>query len=170
MYGLDMSEYDSVLCEVLRVVRRNGTGVVGAAIVDGDKRVVVPSSERDGEFLHAERNAFESFCEQYGEPSSDAVVVTTLSPCKIDDEHRVGSSCTDLLVGEGIERVHTGFIGPWQLSISEYESYGMNITETSDASLYGACEALFEYFPRTIENGEDIDIGLFVEEVIPANL
>lgn len=168
MYVLNMSEYDSVLREVLRVVRQRGSGVVGAAIVDGDKRVVVPSAERDGKFLHAERNAFESFCEQYGEPSADAAVVTTLSPCKIDDEHRVGDSCTDLLCSNNISRVHTGYIDPWQLSISEYSSLGVDVTETNDSALYGVCEALFEYFPRTIEDGEEIEIESFVRDAIPS--
>jgi len=56
-----MDSYDSTLETVVECVRASQTGVVGAAIVDGDKCVVAPSKEVDGKFLHAERNALESF-------------------------------------------------------------------------------------------------------------
>lgn len=165
-----MDKYDSTLRTVVQCVRISKSGVVGAAVVDGDRCVVSPSKELDGKFLHAERNALESFRDKYGEISSDAVVVTTLSPCKHDDEHRVGESCTDMLLDAGITEVYTGYIDPWQLSMEEYASCGMNVTETDDAVLFGACEALFEYFPLTMHAGEEVSIDSFVQSVIPESV
>jgi len=93
--------------------------------------------------------------------------VTTLSPCECHDEHRVGESCTDMLLDAEVTEVYTRCIDPWQLSVEEYEACGMHVVETDDEVLFGACESLFEYFPLTIHNGEDISIDSFVRSAIP---
>lgn len=166
-----MSTYDSVLRDLLRLVRAEQDGVVGAAIVDGTKEVLAVSSETDeGKFRHAERNAVDAFKREYGEIPPSAVVVTTLSPCKHDDPNRVGVSCTDLLLSCGISRVHTGYIDPWQVPIETYADEGLVVTTTDDTVCESTCEALFDYFPRVIEDGEQVDIPTFIERTVPDTL
>jgi pyrimidine deaminase RibD-like protein len=134
----------------------------------------IPTPYKDTKYwYHAERNAVRNFYESYGVlPSKSAAIAISLSPCTENREakHRQGLCCSRLLLGGdpqfpalNIERVHVGFIDPWQVEgIEEYRRMDFNITVTQDPKLRRSCERLFEYFTDHYEDdiGEYLDANL----------
>src|SRR5579884_2436291 len=81
-----MTIYDNYLLNALQHLfsrwLENDTGLVVAALVDGDKAVYATSVlNPDGTWKHAERNALERFEAAHGKLGKDAVMLVSLSPC-----------------------------------------------------------------------------------------
>lgn len=146
------------------------TGIVAAGIIDGEKAVYeIAQRSENGQIIHAERSAFRSFTTDYGSPSNNAWVVTTLSPCVYPDGLRYGCSCTDLLRGKDdsfskVPRFHTGFVDPLQVNKSTYEDLGLTVSVTENSTLRECCENLYEYFTKV--NKKKIDIQDLVSKAL----
>lgn len=145
------------------------TGVVAAAVIDGEQTTYEGSGvPGPGQTVHAERNAIRAYYEEYGEPSDDAWVVTTLSPCVYPMAGREGCSCTDLLRGDdpdlpAIPRFHTGCIDPSQVDEETYRQLGLTVSVTTDPVLQTCCRNLCEFFQT---NDRTIDIPAFVDAAL----
>jgi pyrimidine deaminase RibD-like protein len=137
-----------------------------------DKSVYsISSLHESGTWNHAERNALTSYIRTHGLPVQDSVMITSLSPCKKDSPHRYGVSCTDMLLGNdpehkgiAIQRLHVGFIDPWQPTLEDYLSLGFEITVSQDEKIHEACRRLFNYFLP--ENYNKAEKGRFVADAL----
>ena len=165
-------ELDMHLERVLRYLAdlpADETGVVAAAVVDDDKVVYAGSGvPGPGKTAHAERNALSEYHDQYGEPSEDAWVVTTLSPCVYPMRGRAGCSCAALLLGDdsnipAIPRFHTGYMDPSQVTVGQYRQLGLDVSLTASQTLHACCENLAQFF----QTGDwDTDLNAFVDDAL----
>ncbi len=167
-----MDDLDSHLRSVLQYIKEsNKRGrVVGAAIIDGEKSIYEVSEKlENGKIIHAERNAFRSFDSNFGDPSNDAWVITTLSPCVYPDNKRYGVSCNDLLLGKddkfsAVPRFHTGYIDPLQIKKEKYEDLGLEVSTTKDPDLRDCCINLYRYLRKY--NEENIDLSRYISKAL----
>src|SRR3990167_792754 len=98
---------------------KDNVGIVSCAIVDNEK-IVLATSNRNGKYwTHAERNAFNKFKALHGIPSTNAIFITTLSPCMKELEDRAESSCSGLIKSIGVKRIHFGV--PCVHSVFDYK-------------------------------------------------
>lgn len=122
-------------------------GIVASCLVDGDNKVFATST-RDGQnWKHAERNAYEAFRKVYGEPSSDAVFVVTLSPCLKTLKYRGEPSCSQLMKELGVKRTHFGVLDDMHVNCPEdYAENALIATLTEDLRLADMCKKLMSMF------------------------
>lgn len=138
--------------ETLRTLRESwsqrASGFVACTLRDGlCSYTAVVSRGDDRKWLHAERFALEQFRNFYGEPSRNAWLVSTLSPCIQDTKWREGESCTELLARAGVTNIYAGFINEQELRVpDEYGLRGLSVHVTDDARLRKVCGRLVELF------------------------
>jgi pyrimidine deaminase RibD-like protein len=143
---------DILLTRVIELLSREwmskSVGLVCAGIFDGDNEMIAPSiSPETGKWIHAERNALNKFIQQFGTPSSSAVVVTTLSPCVVELKSRIGDSCTELLEITGLHTVHAGVLDSLQKdSLAIYRARSIEFSLTNDPLCKRVCERLLGMF------------------------
>lgn len=118
--NLDL-EFDTllvILCDLVlkgQQIDPGKYGMVAAAVVDPEDRVVGSTSERmNGKWRHAEVSAIEKYVERYGELPQGCSLVTTLSPCSEPMKDRYGASCEHVIDLLGIQDVYCGYRDPTQ--------------------------------------------------------
>ena len=115
-------------------------GMVAAAVVDPDGRVVKAVNHRDDasdKRVHGERAAIEAYERKYGRVTPDCTIVTTLSPCSERMDDRYGESCEDLLDDYGITDIYCGYQDPTQDS---------GYTVTDNEKIKELCKAFADTF------------------------
>jgi pyrimidine deaminase RibD-like protein/predicted nucleotidyltransferase len=123
-------------------------GMVAAAVVDPSNNIVAStSSNEDGKWTHAERNAINKYNKQYGEIPKGSIIITTLSPCNeygtdMADE-REGNSCTDLINNTNLHKVYAGYADPSQHDHSEQD---FTVTITDNKDIRNKCQQLADTF------------------------
>jgi len=123
-------------------------GMVAAAVVDPSNNIVAStSSNEDGKWTHAERNAINKYNKQYGEIPKGSIIITTLSPCNeygtdMADE-REGNSCTDLINNTNVHKVYAGYADPSQHDHSEQD---FSVTVTDNKDIRNMCKRLADTF------------------------
>jgi len=146
----DLDQYlHQTLLYLFKQWYKNDVGIVACCIKDGDK-VIYATSKRQNEFwLHAERNAYLEFRQQYGEPSKNAVFITTLSPCLKELKYRNEVSCSELIKNLGITRIHFGVLDTFHAPAMEnYHLSGLGATLTKNYNLHQMCQKLMEMFSK----------------------
>ena len=123
-------------------------GMVAAAVVDPSNNIVAStSSNEDGKWTHAERNAINKYNKQYGEISKGSIIITTLSPCNEYGtdmaDKREGNSCTDLINNTNVHKVYAGYADPSQHDHSEQD---FTVTITDNKDIRNMCKRLADTF------------------------
>jgi pyrimidine deaminase RibD-like protein len=125
------------------------TGIVSCALKDDNQIVYATSIRKDNAWLHAERNTYLKFKALHGEPSANAVFISTLSPCVKDFGHRADAACAELIKNLGVKRIHFGALDTSHVnSLAAYEQMGFvpSITKHGDISI--VCNNLMNLFTR----------------------
>jgi len=139
-------DLDKILVELCAMVvkgkQRNPDyyGMVAAAVVDPDGRVVKAVNHRDDagdKRIHGERAAIEAYERRYGQVTPECTIVTTLSPCSERMDDRYGESCEDLLDDYGITDIYCGYQDPTQDS---------GYTVTDNEKIQELCKAFADTF------------------------
>ena len=126
---------------------KKDAGIVSCCLADGKKKVFATSTRNGKNWKHAERNAYEQFCKQFGSPSPEAIFVVTLSPCLANLKYRKEPSCSELMRRVGVTRTHFGIIDDIQASsIKDYEKLGITASYTTNLYLSRVCERLMSLF------------------------
>jgi pyrimidine deaminase RibD-like protein len=123
-------------------------GMVAAAVVDPSNNIVAStSSNEDGKWTHAERNAINKYNKQYGEIPKGSIIITTLSPCNEYEtdmaDERAGASCTDLINTTNVHKVYAGYADPTQHDHSEQD---FSVTVTDNKDIRNMCKRLADTF------------------------
>lgn len=144
--------YDQVLADLCALVlarqKENSKffGMVGAAVIDNGIVLMNTSCKKNNKWIHAERNAINSFKLRHGKISKDAIVVTTLSPCNLHNDktamQRFGDSCEDFITEEGIKTVYCGYQDPTQDS----SNVVFDLIETQNQQVKELCKLLASTF------------------------
>lgn len=125
------------------------TGIVAAALIDGEKQIFATSYRSGDNWYHAERNAFDSFKQKFGQPSSNSIIISTLSPCIHSLKYRKEPSCCDLISELGIKSIHFGVLDTHHASsLDTYRQLGFNATLTQDSKLNRLCIKLMNLFSQ----------------------
>lgn len=125
------------------------TGIVASALKDGNKIVFSTSSRNGNNWSHAERNAYNKFVRLYGQPSRDAVFITTFSPCIEKLKYRAEPSCAELIKSLGIKRIHFGVLDTLHAAtLDAYTGMGFVATIAENTELAAICKNLMSLFER----------------------
>lgn len=149
----NIKELDYYLTQTIEYLIKNWyneeAGIVACALID-DNKIVLATSSKDGDYWkHAERNAYTKFKYLYGEPSSDATFIITLSPCIIPLKYRSESSCSEFIRNFGINRIHFGALDTLHAeSISVYKEMGFIATLTENINNNKICTNLMALFAK----------------------
>jgi pyrimidine deaminase RibD-like protein len=140
---------DEILTELCALViqgqsKGQDLGLVGAAVLDPDNNCVVGINypTRDGQRVHGERAAIDSYTARFGPVPPGSAVITTLNPCSHDMAEREGASCTDLIKQHGIGKVYCGVIDPEQLT----NNPAFDLETTSNPKIQALCRAFANTF------------------------
>ena len=149
----DIKELDCYLTQTIEYLIKNWyneeTGIVACALIDDDKVIFATSSKNGDYWTHAERNAYTKFKRLYGEPSSNATFIITLSPCIIPLKYRSESSCSQFITSFGINRIHFGVLDTLHAeSISVYKEMGFIATFTENINNKKICSNLMALFAK----------------------
>lgn len=154
----DKDKLDKVLVKLCSLVinrqKKNPDhyGMVGACIIDNDNNMVFETSSKNGDkWVHAEKNAMESYESKHGEIPKGSIIVTTLSPCNEKMHDRYGSSCTDVINGSNVRKVYCGYDDPTQ------NKHKNKFTEevTDNSKLTELCKMFADTFLNLNENFAD---------------
>jgi len=117
----DRDFLDRCLVELVRLVIEGQNldpekfGMVAACVLDPDRRAVARTSMKiDEKWVHAERNAMDSYEREYGEIPEGSIILTTLSPCDNPMTDRYSGSCTDYINQSPVKKVYCGYRDPSQ--------------------------------------------------------
>lgn len=120
------------LCDqVVAELKRDPTQAarVAAAVLDTKNRMVTGIAyEKNGKYVHGERDAINNYNKKYGPIPAGSIIVTTCSPCTEPMPDRVGSSCQDLISGTDVHKVYAGYRDPSQDTESGDKTYHLQIT------------------------------------------
>jgi pyrimidine deaminase RibD-like protein len=127
---------DSILVELCEMVIRgqqtdpDGYGMVAAAVLDPDNRLVMALNHAQGrKDVHGERAAIDKYRQQYGEIPEGSIIITTCSPCTEPMPERVGESCRDLISSTPVHKVYAGYRDPSQKTGPGDKTYHLQITQ-----------------------------------------
>lgn len=123
------------------------TGFVACFLEDSGKYVVTTNTiDSKGMILHAENRAVSQFELQYGQLSRFSKAVVTLSPCIGYSPHRVGQSCSSILLNHGVKNIHFGLVHEKQGSVETYTKIGFNPSLTTDHNITESCRSLLNIY------------------------
>lgn len=140
--------YDSILVDLCDLVIRRQKqdadlfGMVGAAVIVGNTVVLNTSHRYGSQWVHAEKNAINSYELRHGPINNSAVIITTLSPCCDPMSDRYGNSCTDFISERGITTVYYGYSDPTQSDISPQ----FDLIETQNSQIRDLCRLFARTF------------------------
>ncbi len=124
-------------------------GIVAAGLIDGANETYATSYRNGPVWYHAERNAYDLFQKKYGEPSKNAVFVSTLSPCIDDLKYRKEYSCCTLISSLGIQKIYFGVLDTHHTpSLDTYKQLGFHPTLTQNEKLHAICKKLMQLFAQ----------------------
>lgn len=142
---VDKYSMDQILVNCLKLVIRrykdyenNIFGLVGAALVTAEHETMYETSRAtlSQKYKHAEYCVIEKFINKYGSIPSDAILVTTLSPCFNHMDDRYGDSCSNIISAMGIKIVYSGLSDTTQLKYDpahyDHVPYDLIITQNED--------------------------------------
>ena len=135
------------LCEMVvegQKKTKYNLGVVAAAVLDPDNNCVVGINypTKDGQRVHGERAAIDSYHARFGEIPEGSIIVTTCSPCTQEMDDRAGINCSDLIDEVGVHKVYAGYQDPTQ----EPGDKKYHIEITGNPKIYELCERFAETF------------------------
>lgn len=117
----DREFLDRCLVELTRLVIEGQNldpekfGMVAACVLDPKRRAIARTSMKiNGKWVHAERNAMDSYEREYGEIPEGSIILTTLSPCDNPMTDRYSGSCTDYINQSPVKKVYCGYHDPSQ--------------------------------------------------------
>jgi GNAT superfamily N-acetyltransferase/pyrimidine deaminase RibD-like protein len=156
-----LGKLDSVLERCISMIHRGQEsnpkkyGRVAACLIDDKNNhtyaINLPGS--NGTRRHAERVAIDTHLKRHGRIGSNAIMVTTLSPCVNHMAERDGESCTELLSDYGIEKCYAGWQDPTQQPAT---AYPFNLQVTDNADIFNTCQNIAASFlPQVIANNLD---------------
>ena len=165
------SKLDEILYKLCNIVKKEikektGEHAVAACIIDPNNRIVAKTSkDKHGRWIHAERNAIDTYEKKYGEVPEGSIIVTTLSPCnEYDDrtsDERFGESCTDYINSKGIKKVYCGYMDPTQ----DNDTREFDIIETSDNNIQHECKKFADTFlKKNIDEAFDTPLPITWEK------
>ena len=121
-------------------------GMVAACVLDPDNNQILSTSTNvDGKWKHAERNAIEIYEKTYGKIPEGSIILTTLSPCNKHMDDREGAPCATLIEQAGVFKVYCGYIDPTQNHGKEDHRH-FNLMETQNAQIRELCESFADTF------------------------
>jgi pyrimidine deaminase RibD-like protein len=138
----DTARLDQMLRKLVHMIVRGQElddqyfGLVAACVIDNQNRIVCG--------LNAERVALDRYREQYGEPESGSIIVTTLSPCVHQMDERYGESCLELINGTNIHKVYCGYSDPTQVARDAPKTFSLR--ETRNPAIRADCKIIAHQF------------------------
>lgn len=149
----NMIELDNYLLQALNYLRerwyQEHIGIVVCALIDGDKTVYATSSRNGKNWVHAERNAYNKFIKLFGQPSTNAAFIISLSPCIKHLKYRDEPSCSELIKNSGVSKIHFGVLDTLHASsLAEYSNAGLSPSLSKNSKIKMMCENLMSLFER----------------------
>jgi pyrimidine deaminase RibD-like protein len=153
-----LGKLDSVLEQCINMIHRGQEtnpkkyGRVAACLIDNKNNhtYAINLPGPNGTRRHAERVAIDTHLKRHGRIGSNAIMVTTLSPCVNHMDERAGESCTELLSDYGIEKCYAGWQDPTQ---QPAEDYPFNLQVTDNADIFNTCQHIAASFlPQVMAN------------------
>jgi len=150
-----MSILDTKLSQTVEYLKANWyeprTGIVAACLFDRERDISVFATSSfvkdQNRWRHAEFNAMREFKDKFGHPSSNSVMIVTLSPCiQKTSSSRLGSPCAQVLIDNGIYRIHFGNLDTKQGEMKTYEDLGFRATQSNQSELVVACDNIAGLF------------------------
>ena len=145
---------DEILTELCDLVlqgqrKRLDLGLVGAAWLDPDMNCVVGINypTRNGQRVHAERAAIDSYTARFGSVPAGSIMITTLNPCSQPMAERVGDSCSSLMQTHGIHKVYCGYLDSEQVDANKT----FHLQVTKNAKLNALCRAFAGTFLQQLD-------------------
>ena len=146
----DHDKLDEILVRLCEMVvegqykKKLNLGVVAAAVLDPDNNCVVGINypTRDGQRVHAERAAIDSYEARFGDIPTGSIIITTCSPCTQAMDERSGINCSDLVDQVGVLKVYAGYKDPTQ----DFDSKRYHIEITRNEKIQALCRAFAETF------------------------
>jgi pyrimidine deaminase RibD-like protein len=141
---------DSILVRLCEMVvegqkkTKYNLGVVAAAVLDPDNNCVVGINypTRDGQRVHGERAAIDSYEARFGAIPAGSIIITTCSPCTQAMDEREGINCSDLIDEVGVHKVYAGYKDPTQ----DFGHKRYHIEITRNKKIQALCKAFADTF------------------------
>ena len=158
-----LGKLDSVLEKCIEMIHRGYEtdpekyGRVAACLIDNKNNhtYAINMPGPNGTRRHAERMAIDKHLENHGRIGSNAIMITTLSPCVDHMDERYGESCTDLLSDYGIKKCYAGWQDPTQHPEVDYP---FNLQITDNADIFNTCKDIAASFlPQAMAESEELD-------------
>ena len=140
---------DAILVRLCEMViqgqgKKGNLGMVAAAVLDPDNNCVVGINypTKDGQRVHGERAAIDSYTARFGNIPAGSIIITTCSPCSHDMSERAGINCSDLIDDIGVHKVYAGYQDPTQ----KFGNKKYHIEITGNPKIHELCERFAETF------------------------
>jgi len=135
------------LCEMVvegQKKTKYNLGVVAAAVLDPDNNCVVGINypTRNGQRVHGERAAIDSYEARFGTIPAGSIIITTCSPCTQVMAEREGINCSDLVDQVGVHKVYAGYKDPTQ----DFNGKRYHIEITRNKKIQALCKAFADTF------------------------
>ena len=135
------------LCEMVvegQYKKKLNLGVVAAAVLDPDNNCVVGINypTKDGQRVHGERAAIDSYEARFGEIPAGSIIITTCSPCTQPMAERAGINCSNLVDQVGVHKVYAGYKDPTQ----DFDGKRYHIEITRNPKIQALCKAFADTF------------------------
>jgi pyrimidine deaminase RibD-like protein/GNAT superfamily N-acetyltransferase len=144
------------LCEMLQDAPHPKFGMVAAAVIDPDNRIVAALNRRLSQTknLHAEPAAMQAYEKRYGAIPDGSIIVTTLSPCAEPMAERQGQACVERINQSNVHKVYCGYMDHTQHEgLTELREF--TLEETSNPDIRRLCKKYADTFLDPV--AEDYD-------------
>jgi pyrimidine deaminase RibD-like protein/GNAT superfamily N-acetyltransferase len=135
------------LCEMLQAAPHPKFGMVAAAVIDPDNRIVAALNRRlsQDKNLHAEPAAMRAYEKRYGAIPDGSIIVTTLSPCAEPMAERQGQACVERINQSNVHKVYCGYMDHTQHEgLTELREF--TLEETANPDIRRLCKKYADTF------------------------
>ena len=135
------------LCEMLQAAEHPKFGMVAAAVIDPDNRIVAALNRRlsQDKNLHAEPAAMRAYEKRYGTIPDGSIIVTTLSPCAEPMAERQGQACVERINQSNVHKVYCGYMDHTQHEgLTELREF--TLEETANPDIRRLCKKYADTF------------------------
>ena len=135
------------LCELLAAAEHPKFGMVAAAVIDPDNRIVAALNRRlsQDKNLHAEPAAMQAYEKRYGAIPDGSIIVTTLSPCAEPMAERQGQACVERINQSNVHKVYCGYMDHTQHEgLTELREF--TLEETANPDIRRLCKKYADTF------------------------
>jgi GNAT superfamily N-acetyltransferase/pyrimidine deaminase RibD-like protein len=135
------------LCEMLQAAPHPKFGMVAAAVIDPDNRIVAALNRRLSQTknLHAEPAAMQAYEKRYGAIPDGSIIVTTLSPCAEPMAERQGQACVERINQSNVHKVYCGYMDHTQHEgLTELREF--TLEETANPDIRRLCKKYADTF------------------------